>query len=352
MTLPRKAFMPRLVSRTHNLVLHRQNINFGATLERLALTGIWVQKQYNPNFYRINSVVAQLKNWISVRKSQSRRFFIYQMIQKTILITGCSTGIGYATATYLKKKGYRVFATCRKQKDVKRLQKQGFESFLLDVSSTKSIKKAVAEVKKRTNSLYALFNNAGFVIPGAVEDLSKDTLKIQFETNIFGALELTNSIMPIFRKQKKGRIIFNSSVLGFISIPYRSAYCASKYAMEAFVDGLRMEVPKGIHITLIEPGPIKTKIEENALENFHRYINKKKSFYSDIYQALLIKISERKDVTFFRLSAQKVAEKVYKILQSPRPKPRYYITIPTYVLGFLKRILSSKMTDRLISIFN
>ena len=194
---------------------------------------------------------------------------------KTILITGCSSGIGYATASYLKEKGYRVFATCRKQKDVNRLKKEGFESFLLDVNSTDSINEAVKEVQKQTNSLYALFNNAGIVITGAIEDFSRDAIKVQFETNIFGAIELTNKIMPIFRKQRQGRIIFNSSVLGFVSAPYKAVYSASKYAMEGFVDGLRLEVPKGILITLIEPGPIDTNIEKNALIYFKKYINLK-----------------------------------------------------------------------------
>jgi short-subunit dehydrogenase len=232
------------------------------------------------------------------------------------------------------------------------LQKKGFESFLLDVSSSKSINKAVTEVRKRTKYLYALFNNAGIVIPGAVEDLSRKALKVQFETNIFGAIELTNSIMPLFRKQKKGRIIFDSSVLGFISVPYKGAYSASKYAMEALVDSLRLEMPPGIYVTLIEPGPIKTKIEENALNNFKKYINIKKSVHKDIYKKILLRLLEKRPVNLFRLPAQKVAMKVYYILEHPRPKPRYYITIPTYIAGFLKRILSSRMMDKVVSKLN
>jgi len=282
--------------------------------------------------------------------SQSQRFLL-NMKQRTILITGCSGGIGYATAVYLKKKGYRVFATCRKQKDVKILQRKGFESFLLDVSSSESINKAVMEVNKRTDYLYALFNNAGFVIPGAVEDLSIKVLKVQFETNIFGAIELTNSIMPLFRKQKKGRIIFNSSVLGFVSKPYMGAYCASKYAMESFADALRLEMPSGIYVTLIEPGPIKTKIDENALINFKKYINQEKSAHKEIYKKLLLQLSEKKTVNFFRLSAKKIAIKTYYILEHPKPKPRYYITKPTYIMGFFKRVLSSRIMDKVISKF-
>lgn len=274
------------------------------------------------------------------------------MNQKTVLITGCSSGIGYATAFYLKAKGYRVFATCRKLKDVNALKRNGLESFLLDVSSSKSINNAVREVKKKANSLYALFNNAGFAIPGAVEDLSREALRAQFETNIFGAIELTNLIMPLFRKQKHGRIIFNSSVLGFVSMPYKGAYCASKYAMEAFADSLRLEAPSGIHVSLIEPGPIKTKVEENALKNFKKYIDRKKSFHAGNYKKILLKLSEERHLNFFRLSPKKAAEKVYKILECPKPKPRYYITIPTYAAGFLKRIVSSKMGDRIISMID
>ncbi len=297
-----------------------------------------------------SSILSEL--WTSLTKDFYRILYgliFINMEQKTILITGCSSGIGYATAAYLRKKGYRVFATCRKQKDVKILQRKGFESFLLDVSSSESINKAIMEVKKRTKCLYALFNNAGFVIPGAVEDLSRNTLRVQFETNIFGAIELTNSIMPLFRKQKKGRIIFNSSVLGFVSSPYKSAYSASKYAMEAFSDSLRLETPIGIHVTLIEPGPVKTKIDENALNNFKKYIDQKNSAHADIYKKHLLRLSEEKIVNFFRLPAHKVAVKVYHILEHTRPRPRYYITLTTYITGYLKRILSSRMMDKVIS---
>ncbi len=268
--------------------------------------------------------------------------------QKTILITGCSSGIGLATAAYLKNKGYRVFATARKQKDVIKLKKKDFEAFQLDVSKTESINEAVKEVKKKTDELYALFNNAGFAIPGAVEDLSKKALRIQFETNIFGAIELTNKLMPLFRKQKQARIIFNSSVLGFISPPYKSAYSASKFAMEAFADSLRLELPKKIHVVLVEPGPIKTKIDKNSLKNFKKYINIKNSVHKEAYEKVLQRLSEEKMLTLFRLSAKKVAVLVYKILENPRPKPRYYITKPTHIAGFLKRILTSRMMDRII----
>jgi len=271
---------------------------------------------------------------------------------KTILITGCSSGIGYATARYLKGKGYRVFATCRKQKDVNRLQKQGFESFLLDVSSSESINKAVKEIKKRTESLYALFNNAGIVIPGAIEDFSRKTIKLQFEINIFGAIELTNAIIPLFRKNNKGRIIFTSSILGLISTPYKGLYAASKYAMEGFVDSLRLETPKGIHVTLIEPGPIHTNIRENALINFKKYIDRKNSVHKENYKKLKVRDLENKKISFFKLPAIKVAMKVHYILEHPNPKPRYYLTIPTHVVGIIKRILPSKMIDKIILKFN
>jgi NAD(P)-dependent dehydrogenase (short-subunit alcohol dehydrogenase family) len=271
------------------------------------------------------------------------------MERKTILITGCSSGIGYSTASYLRKKGYRVFATCRKAKDVSRLKKDGFESFLLDVSSSQSIKKAVSEVKKRANILYALFNNAGVVIPGAVEDLTRHSIRVQFETNVFGAIELTNLLMPIFRKQKHGRIIFNSSVLGFISLPFKSAYCASKYALEAFVDGLRLESPRGISISLIEPGPIKTKIEANALLNFEKFVSRKNCNYSSEYGQLIREMSKNQALTPFRIPPSSVAKQIYKILEVSNPKSRYYITIPTYFVRYFKPFIPSRILDLMLS---
>jgi NAD(P)-dependent dehydrogenase (short-subunit alcohol dehydrogenase family) len=189
---------------------------------------------------------------------------------KTILITGCSSGIGLHVATRLKADGYRVFATARKAKDVEKLTALGFEAHLLDLDSSESIQQAVAWVLSSTQGqLYALFNNGAYGQPGAVEDLTRDVLRQQFETNLFGWLELTNLLIPVMRKQGTGRIIQNSSVLGLITLKYRGAYNASKFALEGLTDTLRQELHgSGIHVSLVEPGPITSAFRENAYAMF------------------------------------------------------------------------------------
>ncbi|PPD17727.1 MAG: short-chain dehydrogenase, partial [Methylobacter sp.] len=208
---------------------------------------------------------------------------------KTILITGCSTGIGYCTAVQLKLRGHRVIATARKAQDVERLQNQGFESLQLDLADSHSIAQAVDAVIALTGGqLDVLFNNAAFGQPGAVEDLSRDTLRFQFETNVFGTQELTNRIIPLMRKQGQGRIIYNSSVLGFVAMSYRGAYNASKYALEALADTLRLELRgSGIQISLIEPGPILSDFRKNALVLYQQNILSEHSPHKQIYAKII-----------------------------------------------------------------
>jgi NAD(P)-dependent dehydrogenase (short-subunit alcohol dehydrogenase family) len=188
--------------------------------------------------------------------------------QKSILITGCSSGIGLCCAHELQNRGYRVFATARKTEDAAQLKTQGLESLVLDLSSSDSINSAVDEILERTNgSLYALFNNGAYGQPGAVEDLQRHVLKEQFESNVFGTQELTNRIIPIMRRQGYGRIIYNGSVLGIISLPFRGAYNASKYALEGLADTLRLELyGSGIEVSIIEPGPITSAFRKNAIK--------------------------------------------------------------------------------------
>ena len=195
--------------------------------------------------------------------------------QKSILITGCSTGIGYCVAKGLKQRGYRVIATARRKESVEQLVSEGFESLQLDLSSSDSIQLAFKEVIKLTDgNLYALFNNGAFGLPGAVEDLSRENLKVQFETNVFGWLELTNLVIPLMRKQGFGRIIQNSSVLGFVAMPFRGAYNASKYAIEGLSDTLRLELKNtNIYISLIEPGPIISQFRANAVTALEQHLD-------------------------------------------------------------------------------
>ena len=211
------------------------------------------------------------------------------MSERSVLITGCSTGIGYCVAHGLAKRGYQVFATARKPEDVERLQAEGLETLQLDVTDTHSINSAVDTVLEQTKgTLYGLFNNAGFGQPGAIEDIPTEVLREQFETNFFGWHELTRRVIPVMRRQGEGRIIQNSSVLGFVALTFRGAYNASKYAVEGWSDTLRLEL-KGtnIHISLIEPGPVLSRFRENSYVAFTQNIDADSSIHRERYIAMV-----------------------------------------------------------------
>lgn len=271
--------------------------------------------------------------------------------QKSILITGCSSGIGLCVAYGLKNRGHHVIATARRKEDVTRLQLNGFDAFHLDLRDSLSIQNAVKETLNCTNGkLDALFNNGAYGQAGALEDISRSVLREQFETNLFGLHELTNLILPIMRKQGHGRIIQNSSILGFISLPYRGAYNASKYALEGLTDTLRQELRgSNIHISLIEPGPIKSKFRQNALAAFNRHIESNDSPHKHKYQSLLARLEKQGSASIFTLEPEAVLKKVIHALEHSKPRVRYYVTFPTYLFGFLKRILSQRVLDLITS---
>ncbi len=268
------------------------------------------------------------------------------MKNRTILITGCSSGIGYHCAKELLNHGYRVFATARKIEDVKRLQSEGFEAFKLDLDDSQSIKDGVNEVLNLTGGkLYALFNNGAFGQPGAVEDLSREVLRAQFETNIFGTQELTNLVLPVMRAQKEGRIIQNSSILGFVSMRYRGAYNASKYALEGLSDTMRLELwGENIFVSLIEPGPIRSDFRKNALTKFMQNIDRENSAHKNEYKRKLEALKSESDVPF-TLGADAVFKALIHALESNNPKARYRVTLPTKLFSFLKRVFSTKVLD-------
>jgi NAD(P)-dependent dehydrogenase (short-subunit alcohol dehydrogenase family) len=269
---------------------------------------------------------------------------------KIILITGCSSGIGYATAAALKKRGHQVIASARKADDVSRLTREGFTAIQLDLADSRSIQQAVGQVIELTGGRCdALFNNAAFGQPGAVEDLSRDVLRFQFETNLFGTHELTNLILPLMRKQGHGRIIYNSSVLGLVAMRYRGAYNASKFALEGLADTLRLELHgTNIHISLIEPGPILSDFRKNSFQLYKKNINPADSFHKEAYEAMEARLQKEGAAATFTLPAEAVAEKVLHALESKRPKMRYYVTFPTYLFAFLKRILPLPWLDTLL----
>ncbi|MFZ1852453.1 MAG: SDR family oxidoreductase [Nitrosomonas sp.] len=273
-------------------------------------------------------------------------------MKKTILITGCSSGIGYCVAKGLQARGYRVFATARKQADVEMLEKQGLESFRLNLTDSNSIHFAFEETLRRTNGeLYALFNNGAFGLPGAVEDLSRDALREQFETNVFGWQELTNLAIPVMRRQGYGRIIQNSSVLGLVSLPFRGAYNASKYAIEGLSDTMRLELRgTNIYISLIEPGPITSRFRVNSMNALLKYINIENSVHREKYQGVLNRLNKPGPAAVpFTLPPEAVLDRVIHALESKKPQPHYYVTFPTYLFGILKRILPTRTLDYLLA---
>jgi NAD(P)-dependent dehydrogenase (short-subunit alcohol dehydrogenase family) len=269
------------------------------------------------------------------------------MSERSILITGCSSGIGLASAREMKARGWRVFATARKPEDLARLRDEiAVESLYLDYAEPASIDEAAKHVLAATEGrLTALFNNGGYGQLGAVEDLTPDVLRAQFEANVFGWHDLNRRVIPSMRARGEGRIVFCSSMLGLVAGPYRGAYCASKFAIEALADTLRMELAAtGIKIVLIEPGPIASRFLEHALQAYRRNIDLEGSPHREIYRARIARMEAGGSQTF-KLGPEAVAAKLVKALESRTPKPRYYVTVPTYVAAFLRRLLPTRALD-------
>ncbi len=273
------------------------------------------------------------------------------MSERSILITGCSSGIGYDGAMGLRERGWRVFASCRKPQDCERLRSEGFESPLIDYQNPETIANGLAEVLEATDGrLDALFNNGAFACPGLVEDMPTDALRAIFEANFFGWHELTRYVLPVMRAQGHGRIVQNSSILGFVTLPWRGAYNATKHALEGLTDTMRIEMRgTGIHIVLIEPGPVTSKIRENAIPHFERWVDWETSARKEDYEALKKRLYESSGPDPFELPAASVTKKLIHAVEAKRPRPRYYVTTPTHVLGGLRRVLSTRALDWILS---
>ncbi len=274
------------------------------------------------------------------------------MPERSVLITGCSSGIGRCLADGLKARGYRVFATARKPADVAALAAAGFESVPLDLTSSDSIHRAVDSVLKRSDhSLYALINNAGYGQPGALEDVTRDALRAQFETNVFGPHELTARLLPVFRAHTGGRIVQISSLLGIVCLAYRGAYNASKFAMEALSDTLRLELRgTGIYVSLIEPGPIATRFRDNAQAAYEAHIDLARSAHRAQYAVIARRLRGETAPAAFTRPPSAVLAKVIQALESRRPRPRYRVTVPSHVFALLRRVLPDRALDRLLAI--
>jgi NAD(P)-dependent dehydrogenase (short-subunit alcohol dehydrogenase family) len=273
------------------------------------------------------------------------------MTGKSILITGSSSGIGLDAARTLKARGWRVFATCRQQGDCDRLEAEGLESFRLDYADEASIEAALATALERTGgTLDAVFNNGAFACPGAVEDLPRGALREIFEVNLFGYHDLARRVIPVMRVQGQGRIVNCSSVLGLVGMKWRGAYVATKFAMEGLSDVMRIEMQgTGVDVVLIEPGPIGTRIRENAIPHFEKWIDWENSARRAEYEGLRARLYEKSGPDRFELPSSAVTAKLIHALEARRPKARYFVTTPTYLMNIARRILPTRVLDWLIT---
>ncbi len=272
------------------------------------------------------------------------------MNTRSILITGCSSGIGWCCALGLRDRGWKVFATARSDRDLDRLKENGLAAIHLDYTDTRSIASCADTVLSQTNGkLTALYNNGVYGQPGAVEDISTDVLRRQFEANLFGWHDLTIRIIPEMRKNAAGRIVNCSSVLGLVAMKYRGAYCASKFALEGLTDTLRLELREsGIYVSLIEPGPIRSHFIKNAHKAFIDNVEINSSYHFEDYQERL-KQFEAGGSTVFKLEPEAVLHKLIHAVESQKPRDRYFVTAPTYAMAMLKRTLPSRALDAILS---
>ncbi|MFP2768293.1 SDR family oxidoreductase [Oceanisphaera sp. KMM 10153] len=271
-------------------------------------------------------------------------------MSKSILITGCSSGIGHTAAHFLKEKGFRVIASARQSNDVISLKQQGLDAVQLDLADEASIEAAVEQTLQLTGGgLYGLFNNGAYGQPGALEDLPTAALREQFNTNLFGTHHLTRLILPAMLAAGEGRIIQNSSVLGLVAMQYRGAYNASKFALEGYTDTLRLELTgSGVHISLLEPGPIETRFRANAEASFLRHITVGQSRHRQAYRQTLARLQQPGPSSRFSLEPDACMAPLLHALTSTRPKIRYPVTRPTVMMGWLRRLLSARALDRLL----
>ncbi|MEX0280205.1 MAG: SDR family NAD(P)-dependent oxidoreductase [Arenibacterium sp.] len=271
---------------------------------------------------------------------------------KSILITGCSSGIGYDAANTLRTRGWRVFASCRQQADCDKLIAEGFDAPRIDYCDAESIHTGLQEVLEATGGkLDALFNNGAHQLNALVEDLPTEGLRALFEADFFGWHDLTRQVIPVMRAQGHGRIIQCSSTLGLIYMRYRGAYSAAKHALEALSDVMRLELAEtGIKVVLIEPGPITTAFREKGIAYFERYIDWENSPERARYEERLIpRMYQGGSKDAFELPPSAVTAKLIRALEAENPNPRYYVTTATYIAGYLRRILSTRMMDRILS---
>jgi NAD(P)-dependent dehydrogenase (short-subunit alcohol dehydrogenase family) len=272
------------------------------------------------------------------------------MMQRTILITGCSTGIGRCAALGMKACGWDVFATARKPEDIASLKAEGIPTFYLDYTEEESIAAALdATLFETGGRLDALFNNGAYAQPGALEDLPLSALRAQFDANFFGWHALTQRVVPVMRRQGSGRIVMNSSILGFMALGFRGAYICTKFAVEAYADTLRIELEgTGIHVSVIEPGPVRSNISKTAALHFRRNIAIERSIHAAYYKRRLASL-ERGGNSFGELGPEAVLNKLVHACESRNPRPVYFVTTPTRTMSILKRIMPKRQFHALLT---
>jgi len=270
--------------------------------------------------------------------------------RRTIIVTGCSSGIGAHCARALKADGWRVFATVRRQADLEPLEADGIEALLMDYTRPDTIAALVETVTERTGGrIDALFNNGAYGQAGAVEDLTTDVLREQFETNVFGWHELTRRVIPVMRARSHGRIVNCSSILGLLPYRYRGAYTASKHAIEGLTITLRMELQgSGIEVSLIEPGPIASRFTANAIAKIREHIDLEGSVHAEQYKRQLKRLDGRGPISRHKLGPEAVYDVLSHALTAPRPRPHYLVTKPAKQGAFLKRILPAALFYKLM----
>lgn len=269
---------------------------------------------------------------------------------RSILITGCSSGIGYTCAHGLAARGWQVIAAARQGADVARLRSEGLSAVQLDLDDPQSIAAGLTAALEHTGGrLDAVFNNAAFGQSGAVEDLTREVLRAQFETNLFGTHDLTRRVVALMRAQGHGRIIQCSSLLGFAALPFRGAYVASKFALEGLTDTLRMELAgTGIAVVMIAPGPILTRFRANAEAAWRRNIDFESSVFRETYRHMEARLQKVGPTQPFTLPPEAVLRRLVQALESPRPRARYFVTLPSHLLWTLRRLLPVALFDRVL----
>ena len=265
-----------------------------------------------------------------------------------ILVTGCSSGIGLSLVELLLKKGYDVIATARKEVDLCTLMSMGAKAVYLDLDKPDTLEAAIHQVKKMTPTLYALINNSGFAQPGSVRDLSLELMQAQFQTNVFGTIGWTNLCLPLLSHGGPTKLIFLSSILGVVSAPYLGAYCASKYALEAFISSLRMELSGSkTHVISIRPGAIETEFRHRAVQELKNGIALEESQSKCQYQKSIAN-SEKKKAKGKRMDSKKAAEIIVSVLEKEKPKTAYYVTAPAILMGALRRFIPERWVERIM----